>query len=485
MARAWNHHGYIVPSFLICFFTWGWFVTWGDWKLFVPEDFCGFYDGLARSILHGHLDVPRAAIGVEAFTFEGKAYGYFGIGPALLRIPLVLMFNGMDGLWSRLMILIAATISLICAYQILGMIRVDSGNVRAQRLLASLFVLSVGIGSTTIFLAGRSFTYHEALIWGGAFGLLFTCTILRYFERPRPGSLALAGVFAFMCFHSRPTVGVGALLTLAVLASTLSWRAITSTESARSFLGLGTVARPLRHALIAASAITLTVAVYLGVNYAKFRTFEALPLKYYDFYAQFPKRFEATRGKQIHLINVPTGIVTYFGVHGVRFKDKFPWCYPEEEATFIGSPANDVIEQFSTVPISMPALALLSVIGSTALIVGSNRRLCRSRLPAATFLVGGGIMLASVGITERYLHDFYPALVICSAAGVARLGSGKRQLPLIGLLAPLCAVSVILNCSFSLINQRENFGAPPAKVEEYQHLQRSINRALHRPPPVE
>src|SRR6266404_499333 len=81
--RWWRRHAYILPSFLICIVPWSWFVTWGDWKFFEPEDFCGFYDALARSILHGHLDVPRDAIGVEAFTFEGRAYGYFGIRPAL------------------------------------------------------------------------------------------------------------------------------------------------------------------------------------------------------------------------------------------------------------------------------------------------------------------------------------------------------------------------------------------------------------------
>src|ERR1700720_3846449 len=74
--RWWRRHAYILPSFLISIVTWIWLVTWGGWKFFERENFCGFYDALARSIIHGHLNVPRAAIGVEAFTFEGKTYGY-------------------------------------------------------------------------------------------------------------------------------------------------------------------------------------------------------------------------------------------------------------------------------------------------------------------------------------------------------------------------------------------------------------------------
>jgi hypothetical protein len=484
LARCWGRHAYILPVFFISILVWGWFVTWGDWRLFEPEDFCGFYDALARSIIHGHLDVPRAAIGVEAFTFEGKTYGYFGIGPALLRIPLVLIFPHMDGLWSRLMILIAATISLACAYRILCMLSVDTAaNTRVQRLLNSLFILSAGVGSTTVFLVGRSYTYHEALMWSGAFALLFTCTILCYFSQPRGSLLALAGLFAFMSFHCRPTVGAGALLAVTALAAILVWRAIGKPQAAQLFLGLGPIATPGRHALIATIVVAITLTTYFGVNYAKFRTFDAVPIRYYDFYAEFPKRLAATRGKEIHVENIPTGVVTYFGVHGVRLKNKFPWFYREEEATFIGSPANDLIESFSTVPISMPALTLLALIGATALALGSNRILRQARLPAVTLFIGGGIMLMTVCITERYLHDFYPALVIFAAAGIGRVESSRRALLLTGLLAMLSVISVALNCSFSLVNQRENFGAPPAKVAEFEHLQESINRILHRGPP--
>ena len=169
----WHRHSYILPSFLASLIVWCWFVTWGDWKFFQPEEFCGFYDAYARSILHGHFDVPRSAIGLEAFTFEGKTYGYFGIAPALLRIPLVLIFPNMDGQWSRVMMLVAATISLICAYALLRTFR-DSGRdlTTGERILHSVFIVAAGIGSTVVFLIGRSYTFHEALIWSGAFALL-------------------------------------------------------------------------------------------------------------------------------------------------------------------------------------------------------------------------------------------------------------------------------------------------------------------------
>jgi len=472
----WRTHGYIFPSLLLSILVWSWFVTWGDWKFFEHEDFCGFYDGYARSILHGHLDVPRSAIGVEAFTFEGKTYGYFGIGPALLRIPLVLIFPNMDGLWSRLMILIAAATSLVCAYAILQMMRGSSSPpTKTERVLHSLFILSAGIGSSTVFLIGRSFTYHEALMWAGAFALLFTYTILRYFQRPRGSVLVLAGVFSFMSFHCRGTAGSGTLLAMLVIAATLMLRAMGKREAGQSLIGSVKLVWPARHALIAVVSVIISLGVYFGVNYAKFRTFDALPLRYYDFYHQFPIRMRLTGGKQIHLKNIPTGLVTYFGVHGFKLKQQFPWFYLEDEATFIGSPANDVIEPFSTIPVSMPALMLLGVIGSAALISSSDKKLHRARLPALSLFLGGAIVLATVGITERYLHDFYPALIICAAAGVARVAAGGCIKAITASTAALATVSIVLNCSFSLINQRENFGAPLAKVAEYKQLQQHIH----------
>jgi hypothetical protein len=158
-------------------------------------------------------------------------------------------------------------------------------------------------------------------------------------------------------------------------------------------------------------------------------------------------------------------------VHGFTMKDSFPWFYPEEEMTVIGWPRNDVIEPFSTVPVSMPALSLFAIIGIAALSSGSNDALKRARLPAAALLAGGSLVLATVGITERYLHDFYPALIVCAAAGVVRLGSSPRIRSINALAAVLAAVSVVLNCSFSFVHQRKNFDTP-------EQLQERVNSIL-------
>jgi hypothetical protein len=481
LAGSFRRHGYIVPSFLLALVVCAWFVTWGDWKFFEQEDFCGFYDAQALSMIDGRFDVPPAAIGDEAFIFQGKAYGYFGIGPALLRIPLVVAFESMEGRWSRMMMIIGTAINLICAYRILLLIRnKPTVNTTTQRLLHSLFIVCAGIGSTNVFLAGRSFTYHEAIMWGGAFSLLSAWMILKYLAQPGHWRLALAGFFAFMAFHCRPTAGAGALLAMSIICAILTWRALTRSQAAQSLLALSTVARPGRHALVAAVAIAITLATYFSVNYAKFQTFDGVPLRYYAWYNAIPIRMKITGGKQLHLENIPTSLATYFGIHGASFNHAFPWVFPAHDASIVGSPSIDVVESFSTYPVSMPALTLLGVSGCALLLRGSGDPIRRARLPALALLVGGGIILATVGITERYLHDLYPALIVVAAVGVSRIESEKHAAAKCGVIAALTLISVALNCSFSLIHQRTTTGAPPGKQAEFAQLQQAMDGLLSR-----
>jgi hypothetical protein len=100
-----------------------------------------------------------------------------------------------------MMMIIGTAINLICAYRILLLIRnKPTVTTTTQRLLHSLFIVCAGIGSTNVFLAGRSFTYHEAIMWGGAFSLLFAWMILKYLAQPGHWRLALAGFFALWPF---------------------------------------------------------------------------------------------------------------------------------------------------------------------------------------------------------------------------------------------------------------------------------------------
>jgi uncharacterized membrane protein YhaH (DUF805 family) len=191
-----------------------------------------------------------------------------------------------------------------------------------------------------------------------------------------------------------------------------------------------------------------------------------------------------TGGKQIHLENVPTTVATYLGVHACWLDWRFPWIFPSRDATFIGSPVIVGVEGFSTLPVSMPALFLLALLGCTPLLRGANKTMLRLRLPMLAVFLGGAVVLATIAITERYLHDFYPALIIAAAVGVARVGQ-HRFLPAMTILTgALSVVSVMFNCAFALENQRLDTwavgGVPEAKKAEFKQMQKAIYHFFHR-----
>ncbi len=482
LAQRWREHRYILPALLFALVVCAWFCTWATWRFFEPEEFCRFYDAQAMALLEGRLDVPPSAIGTEAFIVGTKTYGYFGIAPALLRLPLVILFEGMDGRWSRLMMMIAAATNLVCAYQILRTIRGDRPQPTwRQKVLHSIFIVCAGIGSTNVFLVARSFTFHEAIMWAGTFALLFTCALLKYLARPRCSLLALAGLFALMSFLSRPTVGAGALLGMGVIFLALLSGAARGARLPRRLFGLNRADRPLRHAAVAGAVVLVTLAVYFGVNYGKFRSLNSVPLQYYYYYKVMPERMQITGGRQIHPENIPSATASYFGLRGFSLEKSFPWFERTRHPAIIGKPAIDMVDGFSSFPISMPCLTMLALLGGWAIIRGRDDVARRLRLPALVLLLGGSIVLATVALCERYLHDFYPALIVLAAAGLCRLEQiGSRTGWKIAALATLTAVSVTLNCSFALRHQRLGAGAPAEKVAEFRHWQAIVDSYVGR-----
>ncbi len=57
---------------------------------FYPFLFGLTYNSMLEHMLHGAFDVDPKIVGNEGFIYGGRTYAYFGILPALLRLPLAL-----------------------------------------------------------------------------------------------------------------------------------------------------------------------------------------------------------------------------------------------------------------------------------------------------------------------------------------------------------------------------------------------------------
>ncbi len=204
-----RRHGPAIVAILVATVPFVWMVTFGTWRLFDTELFTTFYDEQARSLLHGRWDVPFEALSFEAFVRDHKAYGYFGFVPALLRIPFVLLLPQGDGHWSRLSMTAGFVFSLAIAYALVRRLRPAPENTaeagaRWTTFVHGAFVVSLGLGSSLLFLGSRSFIYHEALMWGAAFALVSYYKIVEYLTAPPPAENIWPGRPRLPSWHSSP-----------------------------------------------------------------------------------------------------------------------------------------------------------------------------------------------------------------------------------------------------------------------------------------
>lgn len=484
--RALRPHRYaLAPSFLVLL-VFGWMVTYGTGGLFDKESFAEFYDGQARSLLAGRLDVPRRYILDEAYVRDGKSYGYYGFAPALLHVPVVLLFPDTDARWARLSELAACAVSLWYTYRILLEARAASGLApaldRRSRAVYSFFLLTSALSSTLLFLASRSYVFHEAIIWGAAFALGSYAHLSAYLAHRRLRSLAAAGAFSFLAFFSRASVGAGTLAALLLTAwvDAVTAKAQRQAPEARR--------RSSRHAAVAAGVVGLCLATFVTINYLKFRTyFEAIPSRFYVQYLSNPQRLRRIGGKQAHLSNLPTAARAYLGPTNLRLSPHFPWVYPLRTARVYPEARYDLIEPYAGLPAVSPVPCALALAGLASVL--ASVLLCRLRarprsspagteqlagthgtgakpcpwwplIPMAGAALGGTVAMSADVITFRYLHDAYPFLIVCGAFGAHALFLRPKTLhpaarhAIVALALAAAAFGIWANFSLALVYQR-------------------------------
>jgi hypothetical protein len=533
LAGAVGEHAFVLPVFLIIAVVIGWFVTQGTGKFFVVEPFGTYYDALAKSLEHGRFDVPANDIAEEAFIRDGKYYGYFGMTPALFRVPLNSLWASRTGQWSRISLLVACLASVLYTYRIvLALLHAtgtskDPNNAgpvsrdaersasastplrvaanrrwgKFDRAIVALFLLCAGIGSTHVFLSARPFIYHEAIAWGSTLALASAYYLLRYLLDGRLHLLIEAGVAAFLAFFARPTAGAGAVFACGVLAMLLLAQGYILHQNQKQWnwldrvwraLGATDRKRPLRDGIVIGACVLFTGCCYLATNYLKFRTFDGVPVKYYTQYLDDPYRMKITGGKQIHLGNFGTCFVAYFVRPGAEFRRQFPWVFMSGRRVIVGRGAViDEIEGSSTVPGSMPWLVFLWAIGIALAVWGGPHAARATRLPILGMAIGGSVILVTVGITERYVHDIYPFFAIAAAAGVAwivRRRNKAFKAACLGVLAITGLFAIGANCAFALEYQRDIvWGVPADRVAQFRHWRACLDGLLFGEPlkPIE
>jgi hypothetical protein len=435
-----------------------WLVTEGDWEFFPKAGFLeSFYDAQAQSLLHGRIDVPPEAIGTEAFMRDGKAYGYFGPTPALMRLPLELLLPGMYGRWGRMSMLLGSVLTL--GMLLLLMNRLESrfplpAAPRLRNLLRGVLILAAAMGSTNFFVSTEHKMYQESILWGSALAFAQAVFLVCYLTGPKAKWLALGCVAALLAFLARVSSGAGPLFSLLVLDVAL----LVPAARFRDFFGVPALPR---RASVALSATLLAAAVLWGsLNYWKFGTMlTSQPIalnKQYD-----KERVQRVRGDLFSLYNLPLTLSTYLSPANIEFAGTFPWMFLTQGDPWLRSRFPeahfDYAEPFASLPAAMPEL-LLAAIAGTALCLSRRRKEFREfRAPICGALAGCALMFTWGVITYRYLHDMFPWLVLGAAIAVAYLPSipGKSlRRGLAGLFVAATLYAMCANFAFAFRWQR-------------------------------
>jgi hypothetical protein len=325
---------------------------------------------------------------------------------------------------------------------------------------------AVGAGSTLLYLGSGPWVYHEAILWGIAFALAAFAALLGWVERPRWWVLGLAALFAALAIGSRLTVGLGPVIALGafgiVVLVSRAWRWWRVAVATRAGLGDDAISWPAGAALTTAAVVPL--ALYAWLNTTKFGTPFSVPYDHQVLnYVQKnrPEVLAANHNSLFHLDAIPTALYQYFRPDAVGFRSDFPWVqFPTWKPSVFGDLLYDHRDRTSSIPASMPLLLGLALLGIVVVVVARARRdhatLAALRVPMIGAAVAVVPSLAFIFLTQRYLGDFLPFLVLAALAGLfAFVEWTSRQHGVLRAAAIAVAAGLVALAVFSAL---ANFG---------------------------
>jgi hypothetical protein len=452
-----------------------WLLTAGSWNVLQRQYYDDFYDAQARSLLDGHWDVDSLVVQTEGFVVGDEVHTYFGPTPALARMPLLVVTDRFDGRLTTLSMLAAMAVLAVAAFHLDRVIRTAiRGDRPAGRteVVASGLLAAAALAGVPLWLGSQAVVHHEAQLWGVALGVAAFAALARWWLEPSGRRLVAVSALTAAAISTRQPIGGGALVAFGVLAGwALLARQRRSADGSVATRAAAAASRPW--ALLAAGALPVVASIV--PNLARFGHPSRVPFDR-QIANQFPEWVsfrEANGGSYFRPEFVPTTLLQYLRPDAVDLRSHFPWVdYPLGGPTTVGGVAIGPSWVSSSLPVTMPALSLLALVGVVAL----ARWLWRRRDPAwlGCLVLGaavGSVPTLSLGsISHRYLGDLYPAVLILALlgfhAGAGRVGAAvagrgtrrrrrARTWLVAGAAAALVAVGGLVNLALAFEYQRE------------------------------
>ena len=443
-----------------------------------------FYDLQAHSLLDGRWDVPRRSLFAEGFLVHGKVYEYFGPVPAILRMPIALFTHSLDGRLGGVSMLLAMTVGLASIVLLLWRLRVvgrgEAPVTRGESIAVAVFTFTAGAGSVLIFLASRTYVFHEAEIWGAVLTIAAFERVIAVTQVPNRRNVVLASLVSSLALLTRGSVGLGPVLALACLAAAALWPAT------RRFFGVGgdPTRRWLVLSLLAAAAVPLLLYAY--VNHAKFGSPFSVPFEKQFLAKISPNHKEAlaaNHGTMFGLAFIPTTMWSYLRPDGIRLSSLLPWVeFGPAPRVFGGAKFAFRLPTVSLTS-SMPYLTVLALVSCVGIArPRRNRALAVLRAPLLGAAAASVTTFAFAYIADRYLADLVPILIVLAVAGLhlvlrwspsARVPVRRVAWTALGVLA---VASIWFNIGIAVVHSRVvEAAATRADITHFVDLQYRVH----------
>lgn len=426
------------------------FTTRGTWQLTYQINDGGWSGGYfwatAEALLvHLRLDVDPIHILGECFERDGRCYGYFGLTPTLLRVPVLGINRFFHSALTPVFMGTAILLALWAALQIVQRALRTFGDSAWPRPVVvtyfALVALALGPGSTLVFLS-RPGVFEEAMAWGIAFTLLAANHAWKW-QQGLTTRLWPVVLFAVAAGNARPTaVFACGVLGVALLAGRWQARRLSFDDRA-SVLALAVILLP---ALTAAGVFWLKVRTPLpSVRMSK--QVQEAP-HWHDILKRNGDRVGG-------LIFTPTALLTYFRPDTVIRTAEWPYFahrITQETVTWVPPLPKDgaYVERTASLTTTMPLPWLLNL----AAVAWLGLSLRAGRWNSGAVQVGGTLLgmavamtvltVTTVGITTRYLGDFYLFSVFGAAFAPLAVLPWLSRRPGLAALAGSAAVLLVI-----------------------------------------
>lgn len=359
-------------------------------------------------LLRGRMDVDPAIIELEGFTREGRVYAYWGVLPALLRLPFAWLPGWQQINFTPWYCAAAVTLGLWAKLWTVRLVAADYPTL-PRWLIRTVVVALVLSGAQIAFL--RASIYQEVCFWAATFAALFVAGamhgVLRGFTRTTLTVMALACAAALL---TRVSVAVGLFAAFGMLALLHLW------ISRRDLAGYA------RDHAVAAAILLLAIVATALINQARWGSpFTFADYSLYNFNAAYPDRLDRTvRYGLFNIERLPFGLVYYF----LPF-----WAVTGADGQLLLSGMRDRLIDAAELPPSSffltdPLLLILTALGVAALIAQRARQ-WSFRIEATLILMSLAaaplLMLTAISMNFRYRMDFYAIIEFAAFLGLIAL----------------------------------------------------------------